>query len=163
MAEEFSRTPSASKFIPWNKGKLRCSTWRSAASLTVRQRKTGRPVKFELTDQTRQAIDDYLKAASKKPGEFLFSGRPDVSRSMTTRQYARLSGLPPKAELQPERLMSTRPSRRIELRSRGAGLRLLRHGVLHFRDQLLERERLGQELELAAVRQALGEGLLGIA
>jgi integrase len=38
---------------------------------TVRQKKTGRPVKFELTDQTRQAIDDYLKAARKKPGEFL--------------------------------------------------------------------------------------------
>ena len=37
---------------------------------TVRQKKTGRPVKFELTDQTRQAIDDYLKAADKKPGEF---------------------------------------------------------------------------------------------
>ena len=42
---------------------------------TVRQKKTGRPVKFELTDQTRQAIDDYLKAARKKPGEFLFTGR----------------------------------------------------------------------------------------
>ena len=41
----------------------------------VRQRKTGRPVKFELTDQTRQAVDDYLRAAGKKPGEFLFSGR----------------------------------------------------------------------------------------
>ena len=26
---------------------------------TVRQKKTGRPVTFELTDQTRQAIDDY--------------------------------------------------------------------------------------------------------
>ena len=32
---------------------------------TVRQKKTGRPVKFELTDQTRQAIDDYLKAAGR--------------------------------------------------------------------------------------------------
>jgi integrase len=31
---------------------------------TVRQKKTGRPVKFELTDQTRQAIDDYLKSAA---------------------------------------------------------------------------------------------------
>jgi integrase len=41
---------------------------------TVRQKKTGRPVKFELTDQTRQAIDDYLKDAAKKPGEFLFAG-----------------------------------------------------------------------------------------
>jgi integrase len=28
---------------------------------TVRQRKTGRPVRFELTEQTRQAVDDYLK------------------------------------------------------------------------------------------------------
>ena len=40
---------------------------------TVRQKKTGRPVKFELTDQTRQAVDDYLRAALKKPGQFLFT------------------------------------------------------------------------------------------
>ena len=57
---------------------------------TGRQKKTGRQVKFELTDQTRQAVDDYLKAAGKKPGEFLFNGRRGPSRSMTTRQYARL-------------------------------------------------------------------------
>ena len=57
---------------------------------TVRQKKTGRPVKFELTDQTRQAIDDYLKAAGKKPGEFLFTGRGGFGQCMTTRQYARL-------------------------------------------------------------------------
>ena len=56
----------------------------------VRQRKTGRPVKFELTDQTRQAVDDYLRAAGKKPGEFLFSSRRAIARCMTTRQYARL-------------------------------------------------------------------------
>ena len=40
---------------------------------TVRQRKTGRPVRFELTEQTRQAVDDYLKVSHKKPGEFLFT------------------------------------------------------------------------------------------
>jgi integrase len=57
---------------------------------TVRQRKTGRPVKFELTDQTRQAVDDYLRAASKKPGEFLFTTLRRIPRCMTTRQYARL-------------------------------------------------------------------------
>ena len=57
---------------------------------TVRQKKTGRPVKFELTDQTRQAVDDYLKAAHKKPGEFLFTGRRGMGQCMTTRQYARL-------------------------------------------------------------------------
>jgi integrase len=42
---------------------------------TVRQKKTGRPVKFELTDQTRQAVDDFLKEAGKRPGEYLFTGR----------------------------------------------------------------------------------------
>ena len=34
---------------------------------TVRQKKTGRPVKFELTDQTRQAVDYYLKDKGKRP------------------------------------------------------------------------------------------------
>jgi integrase len=57
---------------------------------TVRQKKTGRPVKFELTDQTRQAVDDNLKAASKKCGELLFTGRRGIGQGMTTRQYARL-------------------------------------------------------------------------
>ncbi len=56
---------------------------------TVRQRKTGRPVRFELTEQTRQAIDDYLKVSRKKPGEFLFTG-PKSGRGMTPRQYGRL-------------------------------------------------------------------------
>ncbi len=57
---------------------------------TVRQRKTERPVKFELTEQTRQAVDDYLRVASKRPGEFLFASRRGQDRCMTTRQYARL-------------------------------------------------------------------------
>lgn len=57
---------------------------------TVRQKKTGQPVKFELTEQTRQAVDDYLTAARKKPGEPLFTGRGDAGQCMTTRQYARL-------------------------------------------------------------------------
>jgi integrase len=56
---------------------------------SVRQRKTGRPVRFELTEQTRQAIDDYLTNTGKKPGEYLFDGRRP-GESMTTRQYARL-------------------------------------------------------------------------
>src|SRR5471030_2766762 len=56
---------------------------------TVRQMKTGRPVRFELTEQTRQAVDDYMKAAGKRPGDFLFTGRRP-GQSMTPRQYARL-------------------------------------------------------------------------
>src|SRR5271167_1532806 len=53
---------------------------------TVRQKKTGRPVKFELTEQTRQAVDDYLKTAGKQPGQVLFNGRRDAHHGMTTRQ-----------------------------------------------------------------------------
>jgi len=53
---------------------------------TVRQRKTGLPVRFELTDQTRQALDEYLHLTGRKPGQFLFTGR--ASRGLTTRQYA---------------------------------------------------------------------------
>jgi integrase len=56
---------------------------------TVRQRKTGRPVRFELTEHTRQAVDDYLKFSRKKLGEFLFTG-PRSGCSMTPRQYGRL-------------------------------------------------------------------------
>ena len=41
---------------------------------TGRQKKTGRPVKFELTDQTRQAVDDYLKAADKNRETFYSLG-----------------------------------------------------------------------------------------
>ncbi len=62
----------------------------TADRATVRQKKTGRPVRFELSEQTRQAIDDYLKATNKRPGEFLFTGRRDPQTNMTTRQYARL-------------------------------------------------------------------------
>lgn len=57
---------------------------------TVRQRKTGRPVLFELTERNRQAIDDdYLATSGRGPGDYLFGGRRP-GQSMTTRQYARL-------------------------------------------------------------------------
>jgi hypothetical protein len=38
----------------------------------VRQRKTGRPVRFEVTEQTRQSIDAYLRSSGRKPGQVLF-------------------------------------------------------------------------------------------
>jgi integrase len=59
---------------------------------TVRQKKTGRPVRFELTEQTRQAVDDYLKIAPKAPGAFLFAGRGGHQSTFSTRQNARLVG-----------------------------------------------------------------------
>jgi integrase len=59
---------------------------------TVRQRKTGRPVRFELTEVTRQALDDYLRVGRRKPGQCLFPGRCATDGHLTTRQYARLVG-----------------------------------------------------------------------
>ena len=56
----------------------------------VRQKKTGRPVKFEMTEQTRQAIDQYLASFSEKPTGYVFAGRSDRCSHLTTRQYARL-------------------------------------------------------------------------
>jgi len=57
---------------------------------TARQKKTQKPVRFELTEQTRRAIDNFIIASAKKPGDFMFAGRGRPERSMTTRQYARL-------------------------------------------------------------------------
>jgi integrase len=80
----------------------------AADRASVRQKKTGRPVKFELTEATREAIDDYLRTTGKKPGDRLFTGRRGPDRSLTTRQYARpLSdwlagiGLDPEADREP--------------------------------------------------------------
>jgi integrase len=39
---------------------------------------------------SNDGLNDYLKAANKKPGEFLFAGRPGPQKGITTRQYARL-------------------------------------------------------------------------
>ena len=57
---------------------------------TVRQKKTGQPVRFEVTEQTRQAVDDYLRTAERKQGEFLFGAQRHRHRGLSTRQYARL-------------------------------------------------------------------------
>lgn len=62
----------------------------AADRASVRQKKTGRPGKFELTEATRQAIDDYLRATGKKAGDRLFTGRRGPDLGLTTRQCARL-------------------------------------------------------------------------
>jgi len=59
---------------------------------TVRQKKTGRPVRFEMTEQTRQAIDEYLRVTGRRPDQFLFAGRRAPDSGLTTRQYSRLVG-----------------------------------------------------------------------
>ena len=55
-------------------------------SCNVAQKKPGHPVRFELTEQRREAIDPYMKETAKKPGEYLFPSRRFPGRPLTTRQ-----------------------------------------------------------------------------
>jgi integrase len=54
------------------------------------QRKTQRPVQFELTGHTRDAVTGWIAAARLRPGHFLFPSRITASPHITTRQYARI-------------------------------------------------------------------------
>jgi len=57
---------------------------------TIRQHKTGHPVRFELTEQTREAVDDYLKSVRTGAAGYLFPSRVHDGAHLSTRQYARL-------------------------------------------------------------------------
>ena len=61
----------------------------TADRASVRLRKTGYPVKFELTEQTREAVDTYLKTKLKRAGDYLES-RNWLGRCIPTRRYSRL-------------------------------------------------------------------------
>ena len=57
---------------------------------TIRQRKTGHPVRFELTEHTRQAIDEHLSASGAMLCDYLFKSRRGKGCCLSTRQYGRL-------------------------------------------------------------------------
>ncbi len=57
---------------------------------TVVQQKTGRPVPFELTDTTREALAAWLKMRELRSGDGLFPSRSHVGDHIATRQYSRL-------------------------------------------------------------------------
>ncbi len=56
----------------------------------IMQRKTQRPVQFEITEQTRDALAAWIAKAKLKPENYLFSSRVHASPHITTRQYARI-------------------------------------------------------------------------
>src|SRR5262249_51360121 len=55
---------------------------------TVIQTKTGRPVQFEITEQARSAIGDWLAAFDTHRGRYLFPSRFRQQPHLSTRQYA---------------------------------------------------------------------------
>lgn len=56
----------------------------------VMQQKTGRPVQFEITEQTRKSVAEWIKASELKSDHFLFPSRIHDSLYLSTRQYARI-------------------------------------------------------------------------
>lgn len=56
----------------------------------VVQRKTQRPVQFELTEPTRSAVSAWIDKAHLKPEQYLFPSRIGNSPHVSTRQYARI-------------------------------------------------------------------------
>ena len=54
------------------------------------QRKTQRPVQFELTEDTRNAVAAWIAKANLKSEQFLFTSRLQNSPHVSTRQYARI-------------------------------------------------------------------------
>ena len=63
---------------------------RVAARAVTMQQKTQRPVQFEITAQTREAVASWIQFAGLRADDFLFPSRVRSSPHVSTRQYARI-------------------------------------------------------------------------
>jgi integrase len=63
---------------------------RAVSRATILQQKTGRPVKFEITEQTRNAVDAWVSKAQLVSGQFLFPSRNSGSPHISRRQYSKI-------------------------------------------------------------------------
>jgi integrase len=61
-----------------------------ASRAIVMQRKTHRPVQFELTEPTRDAVAAWIAKGHLRPEQFLFPSRLHESPHISTRQYAKI-------------------------------------------------------------------------
>ncbi len=67
-----------------------CHGDRIAARAIVLQRETQRPIQFEISAPTREALEAWIKSAGLKSDSFLFPSRVHESPHLGTRQYARI-------------------------------------------------------------------------
>jgi integrase len=65
---------------------------RVAARAIVMQKKTKRPVQFEINEQTRDAVANWVAVAHLRPEQYLFPSRVSRSPHVSTRQYSRIVG-----------------------------------------------------------------------
>ena len=67
-----------------------CHGDRVTTRAIVLQRKTQRPVQFEITQSTRDAVEAWIKSAALRSDDYLFPSRLNASPHLGTRQYARI-------------------------------------------------------------------------
>jgi hypothetical protein len=63
---------------------------RAAARAIVMKQKTFRPVQFEITESTREAVAAWIKDAALRSEAYLFPGRLHKSLHLSTRRYAHI-------------------------------------------------------------------------
>ena len=63
---------------------------RVSSRAIVMQQKTHRPVQFEITEQTRDSLANWISQAKLKSDDYLFPSRIHDSPHLSTRQYARI-------------------------------------------------------------------------
>ena len=64
---------------------------RACSRAMIIQQKTGIPVQFEITEQTRKSVEAWYATAQLKTDDYLFPSRNTNSPHITTRQYARIA------------------------------------------------------------------------
>ena len=69
-----------------------CHGERISPRAIVMQQKTQRPVQFEITEATRDAVSAWMAKGKLKSGDYLFPSRIHESPHLSTRQYARIVG-----------------------------------------------------------------------
>src|ERR1700745_4153731 len=67
-----------------------CSGTNVRRRATIVQKKTGRPVQFEITEQSRSSVEAWLPMLRATGSRYLFPSRLHASPHLSTRQYARL-------------------------------------------------------------------------
>jgi len=56
----------------------------------ILQQKTQQPVQFEITEQTRDALKNWISHNQLRPDDYLFRSRINSSNHILTRQYGRI-------------------------------------------------------------------------
>lgn len=64
---------------------------RVSSRATIIQRKTQKPVQFEITRQTRDSLTTWIAEKQLRCSNYLFPSRNGVNCHLSTRQYARIS------------------------------------------------------------------------